>query len=107
MGRIRIATDGCAVGTLEFLSNYIGNLDLYESVVARIESIENQNPGGTPFESTPSEIYNFTSRKGSASLTIRKNLRDTIRSLLAGQPESLENATVTAFYKGNELVGFR
>jgi len=96
-----IATDGYAVGNLEFLSNYWQhqrpNYELLEAEIKRIGADEN------PLW----EQYDIESGMGVATFHVRKSLRPTIHQVLEiPQSEQLEGKVFHAYYKDRTLMGF-
>jgi hypothetical protein len=95
-----IATDGVAVGNLEFLGSLRTRSSNYKQSNAQISEIcDDEDPRW--------ERYDIRGEGGVASLNLRKLLRPVIHKIL-GIPESgrLEGTTVQAHYKDNRLVGF-
>lgn len=96
-----IATDGYAVGKLEFLNNYWQNkITDYELLEAEIKKIDNdQNPLW--------EQYNVKSEMGVAIFHIRKSLRPVVHKVLKiPHSEQLEEKVFHAYYKDRTLMGF-
>jgi hypothetical protein len=97
---ITIATDGYAVGNLEFLSNYWKHQNPnYELLGAEIKSIK---PDKNPLW----EQYDIESGIGVATFHLRKSLRPTIHQVLGiPQSEQLEGKVFQAYYLDRTLMG--
>ena len=99
-----IATDGIAVGNLDFLRDY-RKRDQEEYISGdgnpRILSIKQDS------EDSQFDIYTFEIFTGKAAFHINKQLKSTIHRILhIPETETLEGRTVRAYYQGNRLVGF-
>jgi len=96
-----IATDGHAVGNLEFLSNYWQyQRPNYKLLPAEIKGIK-------PGENHLWEQYDIKCEMGVATFHIRKSLRPTIHQALGiPQSEQLEGKVFHAYYQDRTLMGF-
>jgi hypothetical protein len=94
---VSTATDGYAVGSLSFLSNYeIG--ENYQTSEATIERTDHD---------TEWDRYNFRDGSSSATIHVRKSLRSSVDNILeVPHGSKLEGKVVNAYYKHKVLVGF-